>query len=253
MIIPQSEPFFLPGGPSGCLLLHGFTSTPEEMRWLGDDLAHRGYTVLGQRLAGHATDPHDLARTRWQDWLIDVEDGLAILSGTCDRVFVVGLSMGGIITLTAAARYPMAGVVAMSTPYEPILSASSRLLLRVARWVRPMHHKPLPEKHPTLPERREPDYPAYPSHPTRIILELDSLLAEMRRSLPQVRVPALLIHSRQDAFVPAESMERIYAQLGTSDKETLWLENFDHAVVRDPKREMVFAAVAAFIERVTKT
>ena len=51
----------------------------------------------------------------------------------------------------------------------------------------------------------------------------------------------------------SKSMEQIHAHLGTTDREMLWLEDFDHAVVRDPQREVVFAAVAAFIERVTKT
>ncbi|NTV37277.1 MAG: carboxylesterase, partial [Anaerolineaceae bacterium] len=52
-----AEPFLLPGGKVGCLLIHGFTGTPKEMRWWGEDLAGRGYTVLAPRLAGHATTP----------------------------------------------------------------------------------------------------------------------------------------------------------------------------------------------------
>ena len=56
-IIPGSEPFYLPGGSTGCLLLHGFSATPEEMRPLGEFLASKGYSVIGVRLAGHATHP----------------------------------------------------------------------------------------------------------------------------------------------------------------------------------------------------
>ncbi|MGC9333124.1 MAG: alpha/beta hydrolase, partial [Anaerolineae bacterium] len=96
-IIPRSEPFFYPRGTTGCLLLHGFTSTPEEMRWLGQDLAGRGYTVLGARLAGHGTEPRDLARTRFRDWRISVEEGLALLRGAAERIVVAGQSMGGLL------------------------------------------------------------------------------------------------------------------------------------------------------------
>ncbi len=46
---------------TGCLLLHGFTGTPKEMRMLGDSLASDGHTVLAPRLFGHATDPEDYA------------------------------------------------------------------------------------------------------------------------------------------------------------------------------------------------
>ncbi len=103
-IIPNNEPFLLNGGSTGCLLLHGFSSMPEEMRPMGDYLAAHGFTVLGARLAGHGTRPEDLERTRWTDWLGDVEDGLAVLAKTCDKRVLVGQSLGGMIALTAAAR-----------------------------------------------------------------------------------------------------------------------------------------------------
>jgi carboxylesterase len=249
LIVPGAEPFFLPGGPIGCLLLHGFTSMPEEMRWLGDDLAQRGHTVLGIRLAGHATRPQDLARTRWTDWLVSVEEGLSILSGVAEQVFILGLSMGGNVALLAAAHYPMAGTVAMSTPY-PGFSRRSVALLRLSQWIRPVLRKGGVEPHPTLGPRREAGYPAYAELPTRILLELAGLQAEMRDALGSVRVPVLLIHSRDDAAVLPESMPQIYQALGTEDKEMLWLEGFDHAVVRDPKRAEAFVAIAAFLERV---
>ncbi len=67
-LIPTAEPFVFPGGPVGCLLVHGFTGTPKEMRWLGEYLAGQGHTVLGVRLAGHATQPEDMIRARWWDW-----------------------------------------------------------------------------------------------------------------------------------------------------------------------------------------
>lgn len=58
-IIPTTEPFFFQGGRTGVLLLHGFTGTPKEVRWMGEDLQKHGYTVLGIRLHGHATHPDE--------------------------------------------------------------------------------------------------------------------------------------------------------------------------------------------------
>jgi carboxylesterase len=92
LIIPSAEPFFHPGGGVGCLLVHGFTGTPKEMTWFGDHLVKEGHTVLGIRLAGHATTPEDLARTRWLDWLASVEDGINILKGCTQVQIAIGLS-----------------------------------------------------------------------------------------------------------------------------------------------------------------
>ncbi len=75
-IVPNGAPFFSPVNQTGCLLVHGFSSISEEMRWLGDYLSTEGYTVLGLRLAGHGSHPHDLERVRWHDWLADIEDGM---------------------------------------------------------------------------------------------------------------------------------------------------------------------------------
>ena len=47
MIMQGAEPFFLPGGNKGVLLVHGFTGMPSEMLLLGRSLQEQGYTVLG--------------------------------------------------------------------------------------------------------------------------------------------------------------------------------------------------------------
>ena len=72
MILKGGEPFYLPGGPVACLLIHGFVSTPQEMRWLGAQLNAADFTVLGVRLSGHATKASDLFRTRWRDWIASI-------------------------------------------------------------------------------------------------------------------------------------------------------------------------------------
>src|SRR2546429_9501847 len=71
------DAFSLPGSrPLGCLLVHGFTGTPEEMRPLGEALAARGFPVYAVLLAGHGTDVAELARTCWTDWFASVEAGV---------------------------------------------------------------------------------------------------------------------------------------------------------------------------------
>jgi carboxylesterase len=245
--IPSAEPFFFPRGPTACLLIHGFTGAPKEMRWMGEYLANQGYTVLGIRLAGHATQPADLIRTRWQDWLTSVEDGYNLLRSDYTRLFVCGLSMGGILSLLFAARFPVNGVIAMSTPYD--LNDWRQRYLKLIHWFIPRVAKGPPDWRNPEAARDHVDYPAYP---TRAILEVRYLLAEMRRALPQVNVPVLLVHSRQDSGVLPENMQQIYNHLGTSDKQMLWVENSGHVITREPERQLVFEAAHSFIQRVTQ-
>jgi len=253
-IIPTAEPFFFPGsGPNaktGCLVSHGFTGAPKEMRWLGEYLNKQGYTVCGMRLAGHATKPADMIRTRHTDWLLTIEDGYNLLRACTERIFLVGLSMGGVLSLTSASKFPVQGVAALSTPYK--LPDDPRL----------KYVKLLSKVKPYLPKGKgEPgadwfdkeafkQHVAYPENPLRCIGELNELLGVMRLALPLVKVPVLLISSRDDHYIVEKSMDAIYDALGTTDKQKMWIEGSSHVITEEPKREVVFKAVADFIARV---
>jgi carboxylesterase len=246
MIIPTAEPFLIPGNQIGCLLIHGFTGAPKEMRWMGEYLGNLGYTVLGVRLAGHATQPEDMARMHWQDWLTSVEDGYYLLKGFVDQVFVMGLSMGGILSLLFAAQHPVSGVVAMSTPYA--LPDDPRLpFVKTMSWLMPKVKKGPSDWHNLEAEKDHVDYPYFP---TRAIIQLRDLLSVMRSALPKVQVPVLLIHSKQDSGVAPHNAEQILTALGSPDKQLLWVENSGHVIPREPDRHTAFKAVDEFIHRV---
>jgi carboxylesterase len=247
-IIPDAKPFLLPGGPTGCLLVHGFTGTPYEMRALGKHLHQQGHTVLGVRLAAHATKPEDMIRARWADWLISVEDGWHLLSGCTDQIIVMGLSMGGILSLLFAAHYPVAGVVAMATPHH--LPEDPRLkIIKLLSVLRPFTPK---GPHGWYDEEAYSHHVCYPVDPTRAYIELRDLLDVMQKALPDVTAPALLIYSKQDQTVRAEDghAEQIFKSLGSQDKQTLWIEDCGHVITRDAQRQRVFQAAAEFVNRI---
>jgi carboxylesterase len=245
VLLPSTEPFFFPGDDVGCLLIHGFTGAPKEMRWMGEHLAEKGHTVLAVRLSGHATRPEDMIRTRWPDWLACAEDGYHLLSGVVNQIFVLGLSMGGVLSLMLASHYPVQGVVAMSTPYE--LPADPRL-----RWMKWLHWLvPFVPKGESdwLDQQALEEHFSYDAYPTRSLIELQSLLPEMRASLPQISAPTLLMHSKNDAGVDPGSMPKLYQDIGSADKQMLWFEKSGHVLTRDASREDVFQAASNFIEQ----
>jgi len=238
----------LPAGRTACLLIHGFTAMPDEMRSLGDHLAGLGHTVLGVRLAGHGTQPRDLSRTRCSDWLLDVEDGLALLTQLAQRVVVVGQSLGGMVALTAAASCPLDGVVALSTPFG---SPRQRWRWRLASALPRLARKPVAVD-PELGLRREAEYPAYAAFPTRIVRELERLDARLRTALPVIDIPVLVIHSRADPLVPVADAERIYERLRTADRRLMLVDDLGHSLALDPKRAEIFEAVAGFVDDVSR-
>lgn len=252
LLIPTAEPFLFLGQPEmpAVLLIHGFTSSPKEVRWMGEYLHAHGFTCLGIRLAGHATRPEDMIRSRYSDWIASVEDGYNLLRGLSSRIFLAGISTGGALALLMSTRLEVEGVVAIST-LDRLPKDYPLWLLKLTSLVMPYSAKSNQTPGASWYDKEAfKTHVAYPANPVRSVAELKQLLLEMDAALPAVRVPVLLVHSRDDKYVLPESMPRIHARVGSSDKEMFWVAGSGHVVTRDAKREEVFAAAAAFIQRV---
>jgi carboxylesterase len=243
LIIPTAEPFFFPGGTTGIVLVHGFTGSPKEMRGLGLYLHQKGHTTLGVRLTGHATQPVDLARTRWWDWLCTVEDGLNLLKGHCLKVFIVGLSLGGILSLVSAARYSFDGAAALATPY----SLPKDWRMKIA--------KPLSFFYPQV-KKKESDlrdqvaldaHVDYPTYPTRAIAELNGLIKILHTSLPSIKMPLLLINSKNDRTIPIDHSYQINNRVESKDVTQIFVEESSHVLTEDIDKDQVFFEVERFI------
>ncbi len=191
-IMPGGEPFFLKGGSTGCLMTHGFTASPQEVYWMGHELHKLGYSVLGVRLAGHATSLADLARMHWQDWLHSVEDGYHQLLGHCEEIVPIGISLGGALSLKLAAHHPVRAVIGMSTPYRLNLPAPA--LLKAVSLFLPYKRKGPPDwnRIEALEERVH-----YSAYPLRAIAETALVLDDLRPELSSIRCPVLLMHSNR--------------------------------------------------------
>ncbi len=252
-LLPGAEPFFFPGattglaarGEVGCLILHGFTGVPGDVRGLGEHLAGHGYTVYGPRLTHHGTDPADLNRSIWQDWYFAALDAWHVLHDQCRQIVVIGLSMGGTTALILAARQPVSAVVTLAAPIY--LYPDWRLRLsRYIWWVYPFSPKPAPN--PPLQESPEQfARESYGVNPVRGVSELLAYFEVAKAHLPQVTVPALLVHSRQDQTVPPSNLDTIYERIASPVKEQLWLAQNSHVITESAEKALLFARVADFV------
>jgi carboxylesterase len=252
-IIPTAEPFFFPGDPAkpGCLLIHGFTAAPKEMRLLGEYLNQRGYTCLGIRLTGHGTNPDAMIRSRREDWIASVEDGYHLLRGVSKYIIFVGLSMGGALALLMSTRLDVKSVAALSTPYSLPVDYPSWFLRAFSRLRK---FQPKGKGKPGsgwFDQNSFHEQVSYPQNPVYSTAELRDLLADMRAALPDIRVPVMLLHSRDDKYILPENMEHIHAALvNASDKTKLYVSGSGHVVTKDAARHQVFEAVYEFIGRI---
>ena len=249
------DAFALPGTRSlGCLLIHGFTATPDEMRPLGEALAARGFPVRGVRLAGHATEVADLARTCWTDWFSSVVEERGRLGRDVGRVAAVGMSLGALLALHLAATRPSAleGLVLCGTPIR-LGDARLRWLPALARipWVS-RRWATIP-KAGGGPDIADPAVRAasrsYTAMPLTGILELLRLQAVVRGELARVTQPALLLHGRHDHSAPVANLELLRRSLGSRQVDAHVLERSWHIVTLDYDRDEVARLTGDFLTR----
>jgi carboxylesterase len=111
---PEHRPFVLEGGKNAALLVHGFPGTPAEMRPLGEALQAASWTVQGLLLPGFGSQYSELQEKKMEDWLDAIEVALDSLYREHHRIMLIGYSMGGGLSIHAAARQPVDGLVLLA-------------------------------------------------------------------------------------------------------------------------------------------
>lgn len=253
------------------LFIHGFTGSPYEIHLLAQHIYRggKGPHCAAPLLAGHHQSLKALAATTWRDWLRSADDALNTLWSEVrkiagvPRLGVVGLSMGGLLALELARRYPaplpddsndLPAISAISVISSPLFLTDfqERMIRRLSR-VRFLRGLAVPKLFGAdLRERNRPKPPLRPrAMPLTGLSSLLELMGEVRGHLGEVRQPALLCHGMQDHTAPYASMAAIAKGIVTPPEalRCLALPRSYHLTPLDVEREILFAELEAHLDR----
>ncbi|QEK13004.1 prolyl oligopeptidase family serine peptidase [Crassaminicella thermophila] len=236
--------FFYEGNDEGCLLIHGFTGTPAHMRLLGEVLKKQGYTVNGILLKGHGTCVEDMRKCNWKDWMKDALDGYQKLRDKCSKVYVIGLSMGGVLSLLLAEKYKVDKIISIAAPI--------RIYDRFARFSPIVKYfMPYKKWKESLPQKEENTaYKiAYTSIPVGTVPSLLKLMKQAKSNLSKITCPTMIIQSQKDQTVKPISAQIIYDSISSKQKEILWLKQSKHVCTLGPEREYMHRKIIEFLQR----
>ncbi len=225
------------------LVVHGFTSTPGSMIDVAQGLNKAGgWTAVGPLLPAHGTVWTDLNKVHWQEWEATLEAAYQALAKRCKRVAVLGLSLGGALTLNLATKHPeIAGLVLVNhliffDDFRVTLAPVLRLLLAgvpaIAGDI----------KAPGVTE------PAYKMTPTGGVDECRKLVNQLKPQIPGLKMPVLIFKSKEDHVVPLRSATWTLDQLGSAKKDLIWLDNSYHVATMDHDLGRIVEESAKFLK-----
>ena len=250
--VPGAEPWSAAGsgarGVVGVIVTHGFTGNPAATRPLGQRLAAEGFRVEVPVLPGHGTDHHDLARTRYSDWVGALERRVDHLRPRLEHLVLVGHSLGATLSLDIASRRPddIDAVVSINAPLtdrEGFLAALSPVLQYLVPSV-PRGLAGMPANDVARPGVRESAYHRVPLRAARSLLVE---LPRIRRQLLDLTQPLLVVRSTVDHTVPPRDGIELQELVGSGDVREMLCERSYHVVLLDHDGPAVEAAVVDFV------
>lgn len=219
----------------GCLLIHGYTGDPSEIKPLAKHLEILGYETLCPTLPGHTGMKKDLKKTKDLDWINSAEEGYAQLSKTCDQIAVLGFSMGGLLAFHVARKHKVNCLVTMGTPiycfdiknlYGDIKSH--------------LENKNM---------KRIKEYIGSCFTPLRANLSFQKLLYKSRPLIKDIDVPIFVVHGKKDPVAHQKSAPYIYCSVKSTEKKIKLYDHLAHRFHYCQEPELIYEEIGEFVKR----
>jgi pimeloyl-ACP methyl ester carboxylesterase len=242
------------------LLIHGRTwsalpdfdlQVPGEARSFMDRLVAQGYAAYALDLRGYGATPRDATGFLTPERA--AADVAAALRMIGDRPVLFGWSLGSKVSQLVSQRSPglMSAVVLFGYPADPEVQVPETAEVQV------------PARKPTTATAAAEDFiaPGVISRAAiaayvKAALAADPVRADWRREhewnalAPEaVQVPVLLLQAELDPYAKLDAHARLFARLGTSDRQWVVIPRGDHAALLEDTAPRLIAAMRAFIER----
>lgn len=243
MKIQLPQPFFFEEGEQAVLLLHGFTGNSSDVRQLGRHLQKQGITSYAPHYEGHAEPPENLLKSSPHVWWAQVLEAYDFLVDKgYEKIFVAGLSLGGVFALRLATVRDVVGVSTICSPmYLKDRETMYEGVLEYARGFKKMEGKSEGEI--------EREMAAF--EPTVMLDEVRDMIETAKDSLPDVHVPLFIAQSEKDEMINPDSANIIHDESGTDEdeKQLKWYPESGHVLTIDKEKKELFEDIHAFMNQ----
>lgn len=248
----QDKPFLLEGKKdTAVIIFHGWSALPKQAKPLAEFINGQGYLTYVPLLTGHGTHPDDLLTVKGEMWVKDVENAIKLVRQKkhIKKIVLVGISLGGNISLLASLNKKVDGIVLLGTP----IHLKNHFGVWVGSILLPIFKKYIKKSYPKS-IRRDLDFfntTSYQYHPTINIREVLKVARRCAFSLPKIKTPLLILQTNKDYLVAKYSPWVIYNSVSSKIKKLQWikLESEDHVFVQSEMKEY-YSLVLNFVDHI---
>ncbi|RYZ53806.1 MAG: alpha/beta fold hydrolase [Sphingobacteriales bacterium] len=221
---------------TGCLVIHGFGGSIREVEPLVSALESQGYMTSCPALKGHTANRKDLGATNWKDWVASAEEELLCLIRDCSKVFICGFSMGGLIGMHLAVKYPLEGLITINSPiyYLDFKKIASNILFdlrtkdysNIRRYLKPSNRVPF-----------------------KSMLNFRDLVRTTIKLIPSLESRLLIVQAIDDDVVHHKSAGYIYTHAVKADREVATYVRGGHVILLSDTAFSVISDIMSFLNR----
>ena len=235
---------------AGILLIHGYMAAPAEMKEFAQYLHKQSYTVYVPRLKGHGTAPEDLSETKYIEWIESVEEGYIILKHTCENLIIGGFSTGAALALELCTRIDDAKAVFAVAPPMKLKDLGSNFVPAISLFNNLMKKAYLSKiAKEFIDNNPENPHINYVRNPIAGIRELERLTKELEPGLKNVKIPALVVQSRNDPVVDPAGTLKLFNKIGSGKKEYFLFDYERHGILLGKGALRIYKNIEGFISQ----
>lgn len=246
--------FLIRKGKEACLLIHGLSSSTQEIEELALFLADAGYTVKAPLLPGHNAGLDDFHASDHKGWYASVKSAYDELAAY-DKRHVIGLSFGAALALKLAAEKKVATITALAPAifFTDRKAKFSHVFKHIISFKRKDYRKFYPHRKEApwdiVDDKAYDDRIAYKDVSLKALSSSLKFISLVKKDLRKITAPALVIHSVKDHTILPKSSSYIYENISSVNKKMFWLHGSGHVITVDKEKHIVFKEVLDFIKK----
>ena len=227
--------------PLGVYIIHGFSNTTYEVRDLAKFLGKNGFHTVAKNLPGHGTTIEECNRVKYTDWISHAKQDIAELSSQSKKIYVIGCSMGAVLSLYIASIFPINGLVVAGTvlkfknPFEVNI-----LVPLLGRFVKISKKK--------NQDKKNTKFYGYRHYPLLALLQFRKLIKIVLKKINTISCPALIIHSKNDKMSIEENVSILKKTMEPKKQKILIVDHAHHNLFdTNPDQQLIFTNILNFL------